>query len=217
MYGQHRAITGTKQGPLAGSSAGPQQYQERLEAFVESLVNADHGCDPVILFLADLVLGQHRHTQFRQLSPQPRLLLNVVCPAQLAVVGIAGRVQHDVRLRVRAQRLLGEIRARRLLSGEVSGHCGEREQCRDEGGFHQRLFYFYVWHLARRRQDFRGRAESPLYIINNVAFLVGVRWLVRVYAHLGQVRHRSEVVEYQLEHHHEALGERLTALETLTT
>ena len=56
-----------------------------------------------------------------------------------------------------------------------------------------------------------------MYIINNVVFLVGVRWLVRVYAHLGQVRHRSEVVEYQLEHHHEALGERLTALETLTT
>ena len=28
---------------------------------------------------------------------------------------------------------------------------------------------------------------------------------------------RSEVVEYQLEHHREALGERLTALETLTT
>lgn len=53
--------------------------------------------------------------------------------------------------------------------------------------------------------------------MNNVAFLVGVRWLVRVYAHLGQVRHRSEVVEYQLEHHREALGERLTALETLTT
>ena len=43
-------------------------------------------------------------------------------------------------------------------------------------------------------------------------------WIVeRVYAHLGQVRHRSEVVEYQLEHHREALGERLTALETLTT
>lgn len=61
------------------------------------------------------------------------------------------------------------------------------------------------------------RGEPPLYIINNVAFLVGVRWLVRVYAHLGQVRHRSEVVEYQLEHHREALGERLTALETLTT
>ena len=37
----------------------------------------------------------------------------------------------------------------------------------------------------------------------------------KVYGHLGQVRHRSDVVEYRLEHHREALGERLTALEKL--
>ena len=71
--------------------------------------------------------------------------------------------------------------------------------------------------LPGAAKTFVAARRAPQYIINNVAFLVGVRWLVRVYAHLGQVCHRSEVVEYQLEHHREALGERLTALETLTT
>ena len=39
----------------------------------------------------------------------------------------------------------------------------------------------------------------------------------RIYGHLRAIRHRSDVVEYRLEHHRETLGERLTALETLTT
>jgi hypothetical protein len=34
----------------------------------------------------------------------------------------------------------------------------------------------------------------------------------RVYSHLGQVRQRSEVIEYRIEQHEEALVERLTAL-----
>jgi hypothetical protein len=34
----------------------------------------------------------------------------------------------------------------------------------------------------------------------------------RVYSHLGQVRHRSKVVEYRIEQYEEALVERLTAL-----
>ena len=38
----------------------------------------------------------------------------------------------------------------------------------------------------------------------------------KVYSHLGQVRHRSDVVEYRLEHHREELGERLKALEKMT-
>ena len=31
----------------------------------------------------------------------------------------------------------------------------------------------------------------------------------RVYGHLGEVRHRSEVVEYQVQQHREKLGARL--------
>ena len=41
----------------------------------------------------------------------------------------------------------------------------------------------------------------------------GTAMVKRVYGHLGEVQHRSEVVEYRLEHHREALGDRLTALE----
>jgi hypothetical protein len=33
----------------------------------------------------------------------------------------------------------------------------------------------------------------------------------------GKVRHRSDVVEYRVENHREALGDRLTTLEKLTT
>ncbi len=34
----------------------------------------------------------------------------------------------------------------------------------------------------------------------------------KVYAHLGMIRHRSEVVEYRVEQHHERLGDRLQRL-----
>jgi hypothetical protein len=35
----------------------------------------------------------------------------------------------------------------------------------------------------------------------------------RVYGHLGQVRHRAEVVEYCVDQHAGVIGERLAALE----
>jgi hypothetical protein len=34
----------------------------------------------------------------------------------------------------------------------------------------------------------------------------------RVYSHLGQIRHRADVVEYRADDFADALGERLTAL-----
>jgi integrase len=37
----------------------------------------------------------------------------------------------------------------------------------------------------------------------------------RVYAHLGTIRHRAEVVEYRVEQHAGTLGDRLTALQRL--
>ena len=43
----------------------------------------------------------------------------------------------------------------------------------------------------------------------------GASMVERVYSHLGQVRHRADVVEFRLEQHRDALGERLTALEKL--
>jgi hypothetical protein len=38
----------------------------------------------------------------------------------------------------------------------------------------------------------------------------------RVYGHLGQVRHRAEVVEYRVEQHLAKLGERLAAVKAGT-
>jgi integrase len=35
----------------------------------------------------------------------------------------------------------------------------------------------------------------------------------RIYGHLGDIRHRSEVVEYRIEQHEERLRDRLVALE----
>lgn len=40
----------------------------------------------------------------------------------------------------------------------------------------------------------------------------GTKLVERVYGHLGQVRHRSEVVEYRVQQHADVLGERLTRL-----
>ncbi|HXL16996.1 MAG TPA: hypothetical protein VN961_05685, partial [Streptosporangiaceae bacterium] len=37
----------------------------------------------------------------------------------------------------------------------------------------------------------------------------------KVYAHLGMIRHRSEVVEYRVEQHAATLGDRLTAVQAL--
>jgi hypothetical protein len=34
----------------------------------------------------------------------------------------------------------------------------------------------------------------------------------RVYAHLGEIRHRSDVVEYRVEQHAEKIGDRLQRL-----
>jgi hypothetical protein len=36
----------------------------------------------------------------------------------------------------------------------------------------------------------------------------------RVYSHLGNTRHRAEVVEYRIDQHREILGEKLTAIES---
>ena len=44
----------------------------------------------------------------------------------------------------------------------------------------------------------------------------GTAMVDRVYAHLGEEQHRSEFVEYRIEHHKKALGDRLTALQCAT-
>ena len=41
----------------------------------------------------------------------------------------------------------------------------------------------------------------------------GTAMVQRVYSHLGEVRHRSEVVEYRVENHRQALKKRLEQME----
>jgi hypothetical protein len=57
-----------------------------------------------------------------------------------------------------------------------------------------------------------GHPVSPWTVAKELGH--GGRSLVdRVYGHLGEIRHRSEHVEYRVQQHEETLGERLTVLQ----
>ena len=68
-------------------------------------------------------------------------------------------------------------------------------------------------YCSARLQTLDGGAPVSPYTVGKELGHGGTAMVERVYSHLGQVRHRSDVVEYRLEHHREALGERLAALE----
>jgi hypothetical protein len=70
---------------------------------------------------------------------------------------------------------------------------------------------------AARLQTLEGGAPvSPFTVSRELGH--GSRTMVEeVYAHLGTMRHRSEVVEYRLDHHREMLAERLARLRFVTT
>ena len=74
----------------------------------------------------------------------------------------------------------------------------------------------YRQRSARLQTLDRGAPVSP-YTVGKELGHGGNAMVQRIYSHLGEVRHRSEVVEYRLEHHREALGDRLTTLEKLAT
>ncbi len=57
----------------------------------------------------------------------------------------------------------------------------------------------------------RGVPVAPYTVARELGHS-GTAMVERVYAHLGQVRHRSEVLEYRVDGFREELGERLTAL-----
>ena len=69
----------------------------------------------------------------------------------------------------------------------------------------------HTYCAARLQTLDRGAPVSPWTVAKEMGH--GGRSLIdRVYGHLGDVRHRSKVVEYRVEQHKGALGERLTAL-----
>jgi len=78
------------------------------------------------------------------------------------------------------------------------------------GEIRTRIFR-HTYCAARLQTLDRGAPVSPWTVAREMGH--GGRSLVdRVYGHLGDVRQRGEVVEYRVEHHEEALGERLKRL-----
>ena len=71
-------------------------------------------------------------------------------------------------------------------------------------------------YCSARLQTLDGGAPVSPFTVGRELGHGGTSMVERVYSHLGQVRHRAEVVEFRLEHHREALGERLTTLAMAT-
>ena len=67
-------------------------------------------------------------------------------------------------------------------------------------------------YCAARLQTLDGGAPVSIYTVSRELGHTSPAMVQRVYAHLGTVRHRSEVVEYRVEQHRKELGERLEAL-----
>src|SRR6476620_10589862 len=67
-------------------------------------------------------------------------------------------------------------------------------------------------YCAARLQTLDHGAPVSLYTVSRELGHGSEEMVRRVYAHLGDVRHRSEVVEFRVEQHLERLGDRLSAL-----
>ena len=72
-------------------------------------------------------------------------------------------------------------------------------------------------YCSARLQTLDGGAPVSPFTVGKELGHGGTSMVQRVYSHLGKVRHRSDVVEYRVENHREALGDKLTTLEKLTT
>ncbi len=67
-------------------------------------------------------------------------------------------------------------------------------------------------YTAARLQTLDNGAPVSVYTVAKELGHGGDSMVKRVYGHLGQVRHRAAVLEYRVEQHREALGERLATL-----
>ncbi len=69
----------------------------------------------------------------------------------------------------------------------------------------------HTYCAARLQTLDHGAPVSPFTVAKEMGH-GGDSLVKRIYGHLGEVRRRSEVVEYRVENHREVLGQRLTAL-----
>jgi integrase len=78
-----------------------------------------------------------------------------------------------------------------------------------------RLYQFRHTYCAARLQTLDGDAPVSPYTVGRELGHGGASLVNRVYAHLGQVRHRALAVEYRVEQHRKVLKDRLAALRAL--
>jgi len=71
-------------------------------------------------------------------------------------------------------------------------------------------------YCAARLQTLDAGAPVSVYTVAREMGHGGESMVRRVYGHLGEVRHRAEVVEYRVEQHAAKLGERLAGLRSVT-
>jgi integrase len=67
-------------------------------------------------------------------------------------------------------------------------------------------------YCAARLQTLDGGAPVSLYTVSRELGHTSQAMVLKVYSHLGTIRHRSEVVEYRVEQHKKMLAKRLEAL-----
>jgi len=83
----------------------------------------------------------------------------------------------------------------------------------EEGDIRSKMFRHT--YCATRLQTLDAGAPVSTYTVAREMGHGGESMVRRVYGHLGQVRHRSEAVEYRVEQHVVKLGTRLEALRGL--
>jgi integrase len=94
----------------------------------------------------------------------------------------------------------------RKILDAVAGRAGWKER-------EVRSRQFRHTYASARLQTLDQGHPVSLYTVQRELGHGSDRLLKEVYAHLGTVRHRSDVVEYRVEQHRQALGERLEALQ----
>lgn len=116
-----------------------------------------------------------------------------------------GREEASEGLLFGSERSEGMVRDVRKAIDVVAARAGW-----EPGEIRTRMFR-HTYTAARLQTLDRGAPVSPFTVSRELGH--GGRQMVeRVYGHLGDVRHRSEVVEFRVEDHGERLGDRLAAL-----
>ena len=102
------------------------------------------------------------------------------------------------------------IRDFRKALDAVAGRCGW-----NKGEIRSKMFRHT--YASARLQTLDGGAPVSPFTVSKELGHGGLSMMEKVYGHLGQIRHRSDVVEYRLAQHRQALGSRLDRFEMLET